>query len=432
MSFLETLTDELFNQRGDGATNGAARLRLYDASLVWGASRHRRVATPSVIEALFAAPGEERSSIARRAVELAAWGRSSEVDDIHLASCTTPGTGVCATVVALAPLAPDAPAERALAAVAAGYEATTRCAGALGGAELLARGVWPSRAVAPIAAAVTGATVLNLDLATTVEAVALAAGSEIQGALREPAREISYAQAILAGVVAAVGAAHGLRGDAATLAAWGHLDGRDGDDRSSTDLSEPAVLSTAIKPFCGARQTLAATTALLDIIATSSLRSVDVRRVRVAVPPPHLAMVDRPRVVTRLDAITSAQYQVALALLRPEDLYDLERTPVVDEQISLLMRLVEVRAAPELMENFPREWGAVLEIDTDTGTLLGHARAAQNERDLSVTNLRTKGERLFARAGATTEDVAALEDLTQSFTVLRTLADPQYVERITR
>ena len=407
-------------------------MRLFDASLAWSAA-HGLKSEPlsAVLGSLFGPTSEARHTPAARLLELAARGRSTEVDDIHLPSCTTPGTGICAAVVALAPIIPEAPAPRALRAVATGYEAMTRCATALGGPALLSRGVWPSRAVAPIGGAITGAAVLDLDLADTVEAVSIAAGWQCHAALPEPSRELSYAEALLIGVIAAISASHGMRGDSVALDSWEQRGVPPSEDEAlrAEDLA-PSVLSTRIKPFCGARQTLAATSALLQLTASASLTEADIVRVRVAVPPLHLAMVNRTSIKTRLDAISSMQYQVALALLKPQDLYDLQRNPLTDGRVTELMSRVEVRAEPALLEHFPEEWGAIVEIDTASSTFSLRADDARDERLLSWENLRSKGTRLFARAGVRDEDLKALEDHLKTFRTVGELEDPAYLARI--
>jgi 2-methylcitrate dehydratase PrpD len=336
-------------------------------------------------------------------------------------------------VVALAPLLPHVEADRALHAIAAGYEAVTRSAIALGGPALLSKGIWPSRAVAPIGGAVTSATLLDLDLATTVEAVSFAAGWQYSATVPEPTRELSYAEAVLVGAIAAISASHGMHGDPAALRDWERRAVRREDDEPlRADATTRAVLATTIKPFCGARQTLAATSALLELVASASLGVADIVRVRVAVPPLHLAMVNRTSIETRLHAISSMQYQVALALLYPEDLYDLQRTPNTNEAMTELMSRVEVRGEPDLLAHFPEQWSAIVEIDTASETLSLRADGARDELKLNWENLHAKGERLFARADVRGEDLSALQDHLKTFTKVGALEDPAYLARILR
>jgi 2-methylcitrate dehydratase PrpD len=205
-------------------------------------------------------------------------------------------------------------------------------------------------------------------------------------------------------------------GDRGALDAWESRSvkgGREGSLRADTAI--PAVVSTSIKPFCGARQTLAATSALLELVASSSLGLNDIVRIRVAVPPLHFQMVNRTEIVSRLDAISSMQYQVALALLHPMELYDLERVPMNDGPMTELMSRVEVRPEPNLLEHFPQHWSALVEIDTVGETLTLRAEGARDESNLSWENLTAKGERLFERAGIEEEQLTTLRDLVRSF-----------------
>jgi 2-methylcitrate dehydratase PrpD len=384
-----------------------------------------------VLASLFGPMNEAKRSPASFVLELAARGRATEVDDIHLASCTTPGAGICAVVIALAPLVPEAPAQRALQSVVAGYEAMTRCAAALGGPALLSKGIWPSRAVAPIAGAITGATMLDLDLAKTVDAVAIAAGWQCNAALPEPSRELSFGEALLIGVIAAISASHDMHGDSAALEDWELRSVIRGDGESlRLGTSTPAVLSTRIKPFCGARQTLSATSALLQLTASASLSEADIVRIRVAVPPLHLAMVNRTTIRTRLDAISSMQYQVALALSRPQDLYNLQRSPITDETMLALMSRVEVRAEPALLDHFPEQWSAIVEVETASNTFSLRMDEARDEGELTWENLRSKGAKLFDRADVRSEDLRALEDHLRSFRTVGELEDPNFLSLI--
>ena len=78
--------------------------------------------------------------------ELARWvavARLTELDDIHMPTCTTPGSVVVPAALAVA--ARLEATETAFArAVEIGYEAMTRLGAAIGGAHTVYRGVWPT------------------------------------------------------------------------------------------------------------------------------------------------------------------------------------------------------------------------------------------------------------------------------------------------
>jgi 2-methylcitrate dehydratase PrpD len=69
--------------------------------------------------------------------------RLSEVDDVHLASMTTPGSIVIPAAVTLAAALKGDTADLA-AAMLAGYEAMIRLGAAIKGPDVLYRGIWPT------------------------------------------------------------------------------------------------------------------------------------------------------------------------------------------------------------------------------------------------------------------------------------------------
>ena len=81
-------------------------------------------------------------------------------------------------------------------------------------------------------------------------------------------------------------------------------------------------------------------------------------------PEPQRAIVDRPAPpATRFASIVSVQYQIALALIAPERLLDVRRTPpFVDDRVRGLMSKIRVRRARDLDRHYPRAWPARVEI----------------------------------------------------------------------
>jgi 2-methylcitrate dehydratase PrpD len=71
-------------------------------------------------------------------------------------------------------------------------------------------------------------------------------------------------------------------------------------------------------------------------------------------------IIDRPGMPeTRLDSISSVQYQIALALVAPDRLLDVRRTPpFANNRLQKLMTKVRVRSAPELEKYYPATWPA--------------------------------------------------------------------------
>ncbi|MGH9088721.1 MAG: hypothetical protein ACRDYZ_11545, partial [Acidimicrobiales bacterium] len=83
--------------------------------------------------------------------ELASCCRITEIDDIDLRTCTTPGS--VAVPAALVFASQGAGTADVLAGIAAGYEVILAAAAALGGAFATAAGTWPTRAAAALGAA---------------------------------------------------------------------------------------------------------------------------------------------------------------------------------------------------------------------------------------------------------------------------------------
>ena len=70
--------------------------------------------------------------------------RHTEIDDIHMPSCTTPSSVAVPTALGLARAGGISDPERVASAIWAGTELMTRLGVAIDGARILYRGVWPT------------------------------------------------------------------------------------------------------------------------------------------------------------------------------------------------------------------------------------------------------------------------------------------------
>jgi 2-methylcitrate dehydratase PrpD len=284
--------------------------------------------------------------------ELCATARSSELDDIDPRSCTTPGS--IAVPVALTTAA--ARGGDVAAGVVAGYEAMVAIGEAIDGPHRLAEGVWPSYLAAPVAAAATVARVLDLDAERTAHALAIARTRAVGTAGRiaeEPtSRWLTYGCAATDGVLAALAAEAGMRGDLASLETVARV--------------EDAIERAEVKPFCTARQTLAAVAAAR--LAYAELGGGPLALVEVGVPAAYRAMIDQPAPRGRLVSIMSAQFQIAAALADEELLYDVPRHDVdlspPAREIAGVVRVVE---DPELSALYPAVWPARVRMRSTDG-----------------------------------------------------------------
>jgi 2-methylcitrate dehydratase PrpD len=302
---------------------------------------------------------------------LCAAARSTEIDDIDLWSCTTPGSVAVPVALALG-AAVDAVDGDVLAAVAAGYEAMVAVGDAIEGPRVLYTGVWPSYVAAPVAAAATAASLLGLGMAQTSDALALAAaraGRTVGRPDREPtSRWFLYGCAAADGVLAALAARDGLAGDGRVLDALLSPEGRV--EIGRRNRLRPAVQAVDAKPFCTARQTQPAVEAARA--AVGELHGTP-DTIEVRVPEAYRAMVDRPLVSDRLGSIASAQFQIAAALTQESLLFDVRRsTPRLSAPGEALAQKITVRSAPELDALYPEIWPVEVRVRAVDGAEATH------------------------------------------------------------
>ena len=146
-----------------------------------------------------------------------ALARLSEIDDIHLASMTTPGAIVIPGALTLAAATPEAKADDVIAAILAGYEAMTRLGRAIDGPTALYRGIWPTYFAAPFGIAAVAARLLGLDAQAAANALALALTLAAPGVghhnAQTTARWLAVGNAARNGLAAALAAKAGFTSD---------------------------------------------------------------------------------------------------------------------------------------------------------------------------------------------------------------------------
>jgi len=300
--------------------------------------------------------------------------RSSEIDDIHLQSCVTPGAVVVQTALALARDCGATP-QTVAAAIWAGYEIAVRLGVAVQGAKILYRGIWPTYLLAPIAAAAVVARLLGLDSLSCANALgaALAMASGGVGAPADHlARFLQAGLAARAGVTAALAAREGVAADRTLL---------DGDwfarvhgielDRAAVRPNERlgTMLQLSIKPYCAAKQTIAAIDGFRQVLARGRAAD-DITDIRVMTPPIYAKMIGHRECAQRIGRITSVAYQLALAALAPDRLAEVKRTNLSDEpKVATFMQRVSVTPEEALMAYFPRTWPARLEVHFQDGSV---------------------------------------------------------------
>jgi 2-methylcitrate dehydratase PrpD len=302
--------------------------------------------------------------------------RLSEIDDIHLPSCTTPSAAAVATALSLLP-PPGTPFDPAQVASAiwAGTELMTRMGQAVHGPDILYRGVWPSCFAAPLAVAATAARMHGMDARQTADALSLALMLSARGTGRPhgspSARWVMFALAVASGLSAVAAVRAGYRGDPGLLDGsafedtWGFA--LDRDHLTAVSVQHSVYPALSLKPFCSAKQSIAAVEALRAILA-SGISPGSIAAVRVRVPPAYAAMVSlKAQDAVRTTTLVSAARQLALLACDPARLYDIDRgEAITDAAILGFEAKVEIAADAALMQYYPQHWPAEVEVVVGT------------------------------------------------------------------
>jgi 2-methylcitrate dehydratase PrpD len=350
-----------------------------------------------------------RGSVAEAAGLMAAVIRHTEIDDIHTPSCTTPSSVTVPAALALARQQDDTDPDTVASAIWIGTELMTRLGVAIDGARVLYRGLWPTYFTAPLGTAAIAARLLRLGEEQTAHALSLAlmlsAGrsGRFHGAL--PGRSVILAMATGNGIRAAQAAKDGVGGDPALLdGPWMRnaqgIDARV--DALTTQLGAGSVYrEMTIKPFCSAKQAIAAIEAVMSVV-DGGVAPDSIDRVVVRVPPPYARMIAiRPEAGVRASTIVSAAFQMGLAVHHPERLYDIEREGAMNETAALeFAQKVEIVADDSLLEFFPANFPAEVEVTAGGQTYRKRVTAAYGDptRALDDTKLQYKAERILGEA----------------------------------
>ena len=298
---------------------------------------------------------------------LAATIRLSEVDDIDLASCTTPGSAIVPVVALTPPPGGRADPATLAAALWCGYEILVRFGVAVDGPRILQRQVWPTYLLAPLGAAAAAARLVGLDAKQAANALAIAltftaGGSGTFNHGLSP-RWLLHAVAVRCGWFAAQAAHAGYDGDLSLLdrdwLASSHGIALDR-DRLMAGLGEGTVYrKLSMKPYCSAKQAIAATDGLRQIldagVAPEAISSITVR-----VPPLYARMIDLPADPhIRPTTYVSARYLLALVAYHPQVLNDIAREGVPwDDAILSFMSRVTIEPDESLLDAYPKNWPA--------------------------------------------------------------------------
>ncbi len=377
MSTLGHLGAHIVSGAGAGLTDPVReilRLHVADAVLAWVAGAHTHEGKELLAAAAKGDAGPVGAGLMGRVQLHCALTRLSEIDDIHLAAGTTPGALVVPAALSIAGALGNSSRSALEEAISAGYDAMVRLGEEMGGASILYRGIWPTYFNAPFGAAAVASRLLGLDDKLTAHALGLAlvvASPNVGQQSGKMARWLLLGGAVRNGVMAAFAAQEGFTADLTLLdkpfhAVYGlKIDGA----RLLSNLGKhAAVLDVGFKPWCAARQTMAAAQGLKELLQ-GGLDSSLIEAIKVAVPPAYLAMVNHGVIPgDRGSHMTSLPYQLVLAALAPEIMYRLDYAPASTPQAFVdMLAKISVEADEKLMEHFPRTWPARIEIRTRDG-----------------------------------------------------------------
>jgi 2-methylcitrate dehydratase PrpD len=186
--------------------------------------------------------------------------------------------------------------------------------------------------------------------------IALSQHSATPGSPAMSSRWLLLGVAAANGVLAVRGARAGLHGGAAADAIL---------SRMTRGLGRRFLFDEiGTKPFPTARQGLAAIEAARGIVDAAHLAASDITEIVVSLPEPQRVIVDRsglPR--SRFDSIVNIRYQIALAISKPERLFDVGRTPPFGSPVlRRLMTRIRLTRARDLESQYPRAWPARVAI----------------------------------------------------------------------
>jgi 2-methylcitrate dehydratase PrpD len=338
------------------------------------------------------------------AAAASAIARLSECDDIHLASCVTPGSVVIPVALAFAGKSGGEDFNRA---VAAGYAAGIDLGMGIGGAKALAGGVWPTLLAAPLMAAVTASCMRGHDAGQLAHAMALALGGA-NGRIGRPAgtpsgRWFAMAEAVAKGVRASEAAGRSFHGDLALLSEqWLNAQAGQNDvdmEGFASAAPSPSILDVGYKPFPIARQAVNAVTAFQGLLS----KGLDLKRIEtieVFVPAMNVALLSRAVVDDdRLSRLSNMGYQLACAALAPDMLYDCERRAGADIPLMEFARRVSVIAAADMDAHLAEHWPARVVVKTTGERLEETLIAAPFDPDAPglAAKLNDKWRRLLPR-----------------------------------
>jgi 2-methylcitrate dehydratase PrpD len=329
----------------------------------------------------------------------------TETDDLHRASVTHPGCVVVPAALSLGEQT-GASAEKVLTAILHGFEAMCRIGAAVGPTHYK---VWHNTATCgPYGSAMAAATLLDLDLEQTINALGNA-GTQSSGFWQfmetgAMSKHLHAGRACEAGLLAAELAAFGFTGSPEILEGEkGMFAGMCVDPIPEAILANPddpwQLPLTSIKPWPSCRHTHPAIDCALEISARlngSKIQSVEVSTYQAA-----LDVCDRPEPENEYQAKFSLYHCVAIALQDGEVKLD-SFTEQARSQTADLRQTTRLQIAEPFASRYPQSWGSGVGVTTVDGETLAVERKdckGDPELALNETEMRTKAMDLLQYGG---------------------------------
>ncbi len=349
----------------------------------------------------------------RQAFLMAALTHITETDDLHRASVTHPGCVVVPTALALGEQN-GASAEKILEAILHGYEAMCRIGAAVGPAHYK---IWHNTATCgPYGSAMAAATLLDLDLEATVNALGNA-GTQSSGFWQfmqtgAMSKHLHAGRASESGLLAAELAAYGFTGSPEILEGdKGMFAGMCTDPVPDAILATPdeawQLRLTSIKPWPCCRHTHPAIDCALEL--SRQLNGSEIQSVEVDTYQAALDVCDRPEPENEYQAKFSLHHCVAIALQDGQVQLD-SFTQQARNQTADLRQATRLLLSDRFDSRYPLSWGSGVRVKTDKGETLTVERKnckGDPEFMLNESEMRVKAMNLMQSGGLGEADSAA-------------------------
>ncbi len=341
----------------------------------------------------------------RQAFLMGALTHITETDDLHRASVTHPGCVVVPTVLSLGEKT-GASADKILRAILHGFEAICRIGAAVGPTHYK---IWHNTATCgPYGSAMAAATLLDLDLEKTIDALGNA-GTQSSGLWQfietgAMSKHLHAGRACESGLLAAELAACWFTGSPEILEGEkGMFAAMCADPIPDAVLATPdgpwQLRLTSIKPWPCCRHTHPAIDCALELygkLNESEINGVDVDTYQAA-----LDVCDNPEPTTEYQAKFSLYHCVSIALQNGEVRLD-SFSDKARDQTGDLRNLTTLHVVDPFASRYPLSWGSGVRVTTQNGAVVAATRKdckGDPELALDESEMRVKAINLMRYGG---------------------------------